>query len=89
ENLSHSSSAIDINSISLIICDVEMPKLDGYTFVKQLKSNEQYKHIPVILHSSLSGEANKEKARKSGAEACVTKLNRNEICDAIKKLSSS
>ena len=45
--------------INLILVDAEMPEMDGYVLTKQIKSDKRFKDIPVVMHSSLSSEANR------------------------------
>ena len=71
--------------ISAIISDVEMPKLDGYSLAKRLRAEPKLKSIPFILHSSLTGQVNKDRALQAGANAYVTKFNKKEISDALRK----
>lgn len=75
---------IQQNQVRAIISDVEMPKLDGYTLVRRIRETEAIKSIPILMHSSLSGEANKERAMSVGADAYVTKFNRKGIMEALK-----
>ena len=74
----------ELNRVKVIISDVEMPKLDGYSLVKKLRETEKWKTIPIILHSSLIGVVNQERAFSAGATAYVTKLNRKEMLEALK-----
>ncbi|MHB8232368.1 MAG: chemotaxis protein CheW [bacterium] len=70
--------------IDAIICDVEMPVMDGYTFTKTLKSDDKYKDIPVVMHSSLSGVENSTKGMSAGADYYVTKFDPIEFIGTIK-----
>ena len=65
--------------IKLIVSDVEMPKLDGYSLVKRIRGNPILKNLPIILHSSLTGDVNRERAKQAGANAYVGKLNKKEM----------
>lgn len=69
--------------ISFVLTDLEMPEMDGFTLTRNIRSNDYLKHIPVIIHSSLSGNANEEHVRKVGADAYVAKFEVNELADAI------
>ncbi len=71
--------------IDAIICDVEMPVMDGYTFTKTLKSDDKYKNIPVMMHSSLSGAENSDKGMRAGADFYVVKFEPIEFIATIKK----
>jgi two-component system chemotaxis response regulator CheV len=76
----------DKYKIDAIICDVEMPVMDGYTFTKTLKSDDKYKNIPVIMHSSLSGVENSDKGMMAGADYYVVKFDPVEFIGTIKKV---
>ncbi len=68
-----------------IICDVEMPVMDGYTFTKTMKSDDKYKNIPIIMHSSLSGAENSTKGISAGADFYVVKFDPIEFINTLKK----
>lgn len=57
----------------LIILDVVMPDMDGYEVIRQLKSNEDTQHIPVIFLTSLSGLGDEEKGLSLGALDYISK----------------
>ncbi len=44
--------------VQLILTDIEMPEMDGYVLTRKLKEDDRFREIPVIMHSSLSAEAN-------------------------------
>ena len=72
-----------INAIACVISDIEMPELDGFTLTQQLKHDDRLRHIPIYLHSSLSGDFNKSKALQVGANGFLTKFNPEELAAAI------
>ncbi|MFQ3573451.1 MAG: chemotaxis protein [Thermodesulfovibrionales bacterium] len=59
---------------SLIISDIEMPGIDGFTFVRRLREDASISGYKVILHSSLSNPSNREKAMLVGADDFVAKF---------------
>lgn len=67
----------------LVISDVEMPRLDGYSLVKKMRADERFLKTPILLHSSLSGEANRQRALSVGADAFIVKFNRDELQVAL------
>jgi len=69
--------------IYLVLSDVEMPEMDGYTLTKKIKNDARFMEIPVILHSSLSGEANTEKAKQAGCDHYVVKFDPELLFQAI------
>ncbi len=59
--------------IDAIISDVQMPHMDGLTFVTQLRQDENYRHLPVIIVSSLHTEEDRERGLQAGANAYFIK----------------
>ncbi|MFA7097292.1 MAG: response regulator [Gammaproteobacteria bacterium] len=59
--------------IHLIISDVNMPNMDGITFLKQVKQHPSYKFTPVIMLTTESQEAKKQEGQAAGAKAWVVK----------------
>lgn len=57
----------------LIITDVMMPKMDGYQFSKQLRSNEKTSHIPIIMLTAKAGLDDKIEGLETGIDAYLTK----------------
>lgn len=69
--------------IGMIICDVEMPNMDGYTLTSLIKQDPRFKDIYVLLHTSLSGVFNGPMVEKVGADAFVPKFEPNELAQNI------
>ncbi|MGD9214795.1 MAG: response regulator [Desulfobacteraceae bacterium] len=57
----------------LIILDIEMPRMNGYEFLSQIRTQEKFADLPVIMHTSRASKKHREKAGKLGADAFVTK----------------
>ena len=74
----------DITSeIQLVLTDVEMPEMDGYVFTQKIKSDPRMKHLPVVMHSSLSTEANQIMGKNVGADAYVPKFQPKELAATL------
>ena len=71
--------------VALLISDIEMPEMDGYTLTAEIKQDERMKDIPVILHTSLSGVFNNAMVEKVGAEDFIPKFHPDELATAVKK----
>lgn len=59
----------------LVISDIEMPEMDGYTFTAEVRANEKLKDLHIILHTSLSGVFNEAMVKKVGADDFLSKFN--------------
>ena len=58
---------------NLILLDIKMPKIDGYTLLKEMQSQERWRHIPVVVISALSFRSHQEKALELGARRYIVK----------------
>ncbi len=70
---------------SMIISDVEMPRMDGYTLAKKIKSHPEMKEIYLILHTSLSGVFNTSMVEKVGGNKFIPKFNPDSLMQAIQE----
>lgn len=75
----------DIKSIGAIITDLEMPVVSGFEVLKQVKNSDDFKHIPVIVNTSMSSESNISLAKSLKADAFLTKLKPTELEFELKK----
>ena len=64
---------LDGRKVHLIISDVNMPNMDGLTFVKHLKNMPEYKFMPIVMLSMDSYEISLQEARETGAKAWMVK----------------
>lgn len=61
------------DKVACIVTDLEMPKMDGHRLLKFIRDDEELKHIPVIIFSSLINDEMRIKGEKLGATAQITK----------------
>lgn len=59
--------------IHLVVCDVNMPKMDGLAFVDKMKKKPEYKFVPVIMLTNQGSDAMKDQGRVAGANAWIIK----------------
>lgn len=71
------------DQISMVISDVEMPEMDGYTLTTQIRSDNRFKDLYVILHTSLSGIFNNSLVEKVGANKFIAKFKPDELANAV------
>jgi len=73
--------------VHLIISDVNMPVMDGITFLKSVKQLPAYKFTPVIMLTTESDESKKREGQSAGARAWVVKPFQPErLVDAVQRL---
>ncbi|MCE4556701.1 response regulator [Roseateles cellulosilyticus] len=71
----------------LVVCDVNMPRMDGITFVTQLKQHPRHRFVPVIMLTTEGEEDAKNRGRQAGAKAWMVKpFNPPQLLDAVSKL---
>jgi two-component system chemotaxis response regulator CheY len=80
-------SKLDGKKIHLIISDVNMPNMDGITFVQEMKKMAAYKFTPVIMLTTESQESKKREGQAAGAKAWVVKpFQPAQMLSAVSKL---
>ncbi len=80
-------SKLSGQKVHLVISDVNMPNMDGISFVKALKQMPNYKFTPVIMLTTESQESKKQEGQAAGAKAWVVKPFKPEILlGAVQKL---
>ena len=72
------------DKVALVLTDLEMPEMDGFTLTRHIKQDPRYNAIPVVIHSSLTGSANEAHVRKVGADAYVAKFVAEDLAKALR-----
>lgn len=73
------------STIEMVIADIEMPRMDGYTLTRKIRENDTLKALRVILHSSLSGQFNIDMVKRAGADDFLAKFDPDELAAAVLK----
>ncbi len=71
------------NSVSIVVTDIEMPKMDGHMLTKLIKTDPKLKHLPVVIFSSLINPEMRRKGELLGADAQLTKPEIGSLVEAI------
>lgn len=74
-----------LEKVVLMISDIEMPEMDGYTLTAEVKGHDGLAGMPVILHTSLSGVFNNAMVKKVGANDFIPKFHPDELAISVKK----
>lgn len=69
--------------LALVISDIEMPRMDGYTLTSNIRKDPALKDLYVILHTSLSGVFNQNMVEKVGANRFLAKYNPDELASIV------
>ena len=85
--LAWTEQGIDVNNhISMIISDIEMPEMDGYTLTAEIRKEPLFQNIKILLHSSMSGEFNKNMIEKVDANRFVAKFSPDDLASTVQEL---
>ncbi len=71
------------HELLLVICDIEMPEMDGYTFTAEVRANPKLSDMHIILHTSLSGVFNEAMVKKVGANDFLAKFHPDELAKRV------
>ena len=71
--------------VGLLISDIEMPEMDGYTLTSEIRTKEKLKDLRVILHTSLSGVFNQAMVDNVGADDFIAKFNPDDLAAAVER----
>ena len=74
--------------VAVVLTDLEMPEMDGFTLTRLIKQDARFKTIPVVIHSSLTGTTNENHVRSVGANAYVAKFAPRELAATIRRVLS-
>lgn len=73
------------DKVALVLTDLEMPEMDGFTLTRNIKGDSRYAGLPVIVHSSLTGSATEGHASSVGADAYIAKFEPQELAECIRQ----
>ncbi|QJQ07487.1 chemotaxis protein CheV [Undibacterium piscinae] len=74
------------DKVAMVLTDLEMPEMDGFTLTRNIKQDERFKGMPVVIHSSLTGSTNEEHVKSVGADAYVAKFVAEELAATIRRV---
>lgn len=74
-------------AVQAVVCDIEMPRLDGYGVLEEVKGQLQFEELPIVMLTSRSHEKHRKVAMNLGASAYFSKpFNEQELLDTLAKL---
>ncbi len=81
------NSGINLHDqVQVVLVDAEMPEMDGYVLTQNIKSDKRFDNIPVVMHSSLSSEANRDMGKRVGVDYYVPKFDAAMLSNTLRPL---
>jgi two-component system, chemotaxis family, chemotaxis protein CheV len=74
------------DQVQVILVDAEMPVMDGYVLTQYIKADKRFDGIPVVMHSSLSSEANRDMGKRVGVDHYVPKFDASMLANTLRPL---
>jgi two-component system chemotaxis response regulator CheV len=74
------------DKIAVVLTDLEMPEMDGFTLTRLIKQDARFKGIPVVIHSSLTGATNENHVKGVGADGYVAKFSPRELAATLRRV---
>jgi two-component system chemotaxis response regulator CheV len=74
------------DKVALVLTDLEMPEMDGFTLTRNIKQDGRFSSLPVIIHSSLTGATNESHVESVGADAYIAKFVEEELAATIREV---
>jgi two-component system chemotaxis sensor kinase CheA len=72
-----------VNELSLVITDMEMPRMDGFTLTRAIKKDPKLSHLPVIALSTLADDSDLKKGEAAGVDDYQIKLDQEKLLESI------
>ncbi len=86
ENGQEALEKLENQSFDVVVTDIDMPLCNGYELTRQIKANENWKHLPVMAVTALTGEKDRAKGVEAGIDEYQIKLDRDEVLRALEQL---
>jgi CheY-like chemotaxis protein len=87
ENGLDALEVLETTTIDLIVLDIAMPEMDGITLLRQLKGDERYAHIPIIMLTASGQDEDRMDAEEAGADEFLTKpIGSTDLLNAVERL---
>lgn len=73
----------------VIVTDINMPRMDGFGFIEQVRADAAYRGIPILVLTTESDAAKKDRARRAGATGWIVKpFDPTKLIDAIRRVAA-
>jgi two-component system chemotaxis response regulator CheY len=73
----------------VIVTDINMPNLDGFGFIEAVRQDRRFAGVPILVLTTESGQALKDRARKAGATGWITKpFEQSRLVDIVRRVAA-
>jgi two-component system chemotaxis sensor kinase CheA len=81
-------TSLQADGADLVVSDIQMPRMDGFQLTAKIRSDERFRHLPVVLVTSLESSADRERGIEVGADAYIGKssFDQEQLLDVIRRL---
>ena len=86
--LDYIDSLEPLDDISMVFTDLEMPAASGHTVIKTLKGSSRTRHLPIIVHTSMTSDNNSREVLAMGANYFIGKVDTDLIIETIQKVEA-
>lgn len=85
----HGLEVLSTTTPQVIITDINMPRLDGFGFIEGVRKDEKHRGIPILVLTTESDAAKKDRARQAGATGWIVKpFSPAKLVDAIRRVAA-
>jgi two-component system chemotaxis response regulator CheY len=85
----HGLEVLNANGADVIITDINMPKLDGFGFIEAVREDDAWRATPILVLTTESDPAKKDRARRAGATGWIVKpFHPEKLVEAIRRVAA-
>lgn len=76
-------------NIAMVVTDIEMPNMDGFTLTEKIKTHAKYKHLPVIALTTLAADEDVARGRAVGVDEYHIKLDKERLMESVHRYAKA
>ena len=85
----HGLEVLETETPDVIVTDINMPRMDGFGFIEEVRSDPEHRGIPILVLTTESDAEKKNRARMAGATGWIVKpFNPDKLVDAIRRVAA-
>ena len=85
----HGLEVLEGSAPEVIITDINMPRMDGFGFIEEVRSDPHYRGVPILVLTTESDPTKKDRARQAGATGWIVKpFSSEKLVDAIRRVAA-